>query len=137
MINWDIVMMLGQAFLTLFLLPTALAFDVSVKRTQVFLGLIVSRKKGVYVPRLTSGSTAIGLMVIVAALFGSGMPIGGATAAICVLLWGVVFVFRGKAPEPGSDTCGICGTQGKGREHSRAWEQNETSLEDLLQREGG
>lgn len=98
MISWDIVMMLGQAFLTLFLLPTALAFDVSVKRTPVFFGLVVSRKRGVYVPRLTSGSTTIGLSVIVAALFGSGLPIGGVTAALCVFLWGIVFVFRGTAP---------------------------------------
>lgn len=118
MISWDVVMMLGQGFLTLFLLPTVLAFDVSVKRTQIFLGLVVSRKTGVYVPRLTSGSMLIGLSVIVAALFGSGMPIGGVTAALCVCLWGVIFVFRGKAP-------------------TQTTQQTEIPLEDLLQREGG
>jgi len=101
MISWDIVMMLGQAFLTLFLLPTALAFDVSLKRTPTFLGFKLSRKRGVYVPRLTSGSTTIGLSVITLALFNLGAPIGGVAAGFCVFLWGVVFVFRGTAPKGG------------------------------------
>lgn len=106
MISWDIVMMLGQGFLTLFLLPTALAFDVSFYRTLWpgtnrirQLGFRIHRKKGVYVPRLTSGSTSIGLSVITLALFNLGAPIGAAACALCVLLWGVVFVFRGTAPK--------------------------------------
>ena len=99
--NWDLVMMAGQAFLTLFLLPTALAFDLTFYRTRWPSGYVryiefkINRKKNVYVPRLTSGSTVIGLSVITVALFNLGAPIGGVAAALCVCLWAVVFVFRG------------------------------------------
>ena len=132
MISWDIVMMLGQAFLTLFLLPTALAFDVYAKRVKnvisgvTTLSVGLKRKRGVYVPRLTSGSTTIGLSVITLALFNLGAPIGGCAAALCVMLWGVVFVFRGTAP--------VMSWRG---EDDGPKEQNEIPLEVLLQPEDG
>jgi hypothetical protein len=74
--NWDLVMALAQGFLTVFLLPTVL------RRTS-------------FVPRLTSGTTALGLSVISLALYHLGSPMGALVAFTCALLWAFIFFKRG------------------------------------------
>ena len=79
--NWDIVMALAQAELGVFILPTLL-------------------NSKVYMPRLTSGGLAMGLVVITVTLaVGFNAPLGAAVAGLSALGWAMIFAFRGTERE--------------------------------------
>ena len=76
--SWDLVMALAQAELSVFILPTLL-------------------NSKAYMPRLTSGGMAVGLIVVtIALLAGFHAPLSAAIAAAAVVGWSLVFIFRGK-----------------------------------------
>lgn len=81
MISWDIVMMLAQAELGAFVIPTLL-------------------NKHAYTPRLQSIGFVTGLAVVtVTLLVGFSAPLSAAVAGLSTLGWALVFVFRGTAPK--------------------------------------
>jgi len=81
MISWDIVMMLAQAELGAFVIPTLL-------------------NKNAYTPRLQSVGFITGLAVItVTLLVGFNAPLSAMVAGLSTLGWTLVFIFRGKAPK--------------------------------------
>ena len=85
MFSWDIVMMLAQAELGAFVIPTLL-------------------NKHAYIPRLQSVGFVMGLAVItVTLLVGFDAPLSAAVAALSTVGWALIFVFRGKTPKEASN----------------------------------
>ncbi len=75
--SWDLIMALAQAELGAFILPTLL-------------------NKRAYMPRLTSGGLAVGLVAITVTLaVGFNAPMGAAIAGLSALGWALIFAFRG------------------------------------------
>lgn len=73
---WDLLITLGNLIFLPSLLPT----------------LIDPRS---YVPRITSGPTVLGLILIVIGLVGSGLVVSPIVTAAVAAMWGFIYVFRG------------------------------------------
>ncbi len=74
---WDVLITLGNLAFIPALVPTIL-------------------NRNAYVPRLTSGISLIGIVVVVAGLVGAGLVLSPIVVAAIGMLWGLIFVFRGE-----------------------------------------
>lgn len=74
---WDVLITLGNLVFILALLPTVL-------------------HRGTYVPRLTSGLSLLGVAVVIVGLIGAGLVLSPIVVAVIGLLWGLIFILRGK-----------------------------------------
>ena len=75
---WDVLITLGNIAFIPALLPT-----------------IVNRNA--YVPRLTSGISLLGIVVVIVGLTGAGLVLSAIVVAAIGMMWGLIFLFRGDA----------------------------------------
>ncbi len=73
---WDAIITLGNIAFIPALLPTVFS-------------------KRAYVPRLTSGVSMIGILVVVIGLMGAGLVLSPIVVGGVGVLWGFIFLFRG------------------------------------------
>jgi hypothetical protein len=58
--------------------------------------LLAVFNKAAYFPRITSGTTSVAVAVIAVSLFASGLPLRAAANVLGSLVWGAIFVMRGR-----------------------------------------
>ena len=73
---WDAIITIGNIAFIPALLPTILS-------------------KRAYVPRLTSGVSMIGILVVVIGLMGAGLVLSPIVVGGVGVMWGFIFFFRG------------------------------------------
>ena len=52
--------------------------------------------KQTYIPRLSSGLSLIGIAAVMVGLIGAGLYLSAAVIAVIGLMWGYLFLFRGR-----------------------------------------
>ena len=73
---WDVLITLGNLAFIPALLPT-----------------IANRRA--YVPRLTSGMSIAGILIVIVGLTGAGLVLSPIVVAAIGVMWGLIFIFRG------------------------------------------
>jgi hypothetical protein len=73
---WDAIITMGNIAFIPALLPTIFS-------------------KQAHVPRLTSGTCVIGVLIVVLGLLGAGLVLSPVVVAGVGVMWGFIFVFRG------------------------------------------
>ena len=75
---WDVLITLGNLAFIPALVPAIL-------------------NRNAYVPRLTSGISLLGIVVVIVGLIGAGLVLSAIVVAAIGMMWGLIFLFRGDA----------------------------------------